>query len=55
MTIYEKLGNILIARKLHAHTHMCMHVCQSISVLLKILNLEKTNSSRYKVQSSQSS
>lgn len=34
------------------HTHMCMHVCQSITVLLKILNLEKTNSSRYKVHSS---
>lgn len=22
MTIYEKLGNILIARKLHAHTYV---------------------------------
>lgn len=47
MPIYEKLGNILIARKLHAHTYV--YAC---TVLLKILNLEKTNSSRYKVQSS---
>lgn len=33
MTIYERLGNILMARKLemglHAHTHMCMDVCRS--------------------------
>lgn len=55
MTIYERLGNILMARKLemglHAHTHV--YGCLSkLSVLLKILNLEKTNSSRYIVQSS---